>query len=131
MTVFADTSYFIALLMPRDQWRKSVERLHERRDSLVTSSQVIGETITLLQMRGYLSLALQFLAEVRADSELKIVYPDAAMQAAGWEEFRRHGGQGAGAVDSVSFAIMRKLGITRAYTFDRHFETAGFATLLP
>lgn len=30
---------------------------------------------------------------------------------------------------AVSFAVMRRLGITEAFTNDRHFQAAGFATL--
>jgi predicted nucleic acid-binding protein len=29
----------------------------------------------------------------------------------------------------ISFTIMRRLGITRAFTNDRHFRAAGFETL--
>jgi predicted nucleic acid-binding protein len=36
---------------------------------------------------------------------------------------------GAGIVDQVSFIIMRRLGITEAFTNDEHFRAAGFVTL--
>ncbi len=39
-----------------------------------------------------------------------------------------HAGQ-AGIVDQVSFVVMRRLGITEAFTNDRHFQAAGFHTL--
>jgi predicted nucleic acid-binding protein len=29
-------------------------------------------------------------------------------------------------VDHVSFAVMRRLGISKAFTNDRHFKAAGF-----
>lgn len=32
-------------------------------------------------------------------------------------------------VDNVSFVVMRRLGITDAFTNDRHFKAAGFNTL--
>lgn len=35
----------------------------------------------------------------------------------------------AGIVDQVSFLVMRRLGITEAFTNDRHFQAAGFVTL--
>src|SRR5262249_448724 len=41
------------------------------------------------------------------------------------------GGEGAqgGIVDHVSFQVMRRLGITEAFTNDRHFQAAGFTVL--
>jgi predicted nucleic acid-binding protein len=30
-------------------------------------------------------------------------------------------------VDCVSFTVMKDLGLTTAFAFDRHFEQAGFA----
>ena len=35
----------------------------------------------------------------------------------------------AGIVDHVSFVVMRRLGISDAFTNDRHFKAAGFNTL--
>jgi predicted nucleic acid-binding protein len=32
-------------------------------------------------------------------------------------------------VDAVSFAVMQRLGITRAVTFDRHFAQYGFSSV--
>jgi predicted nucleic acid-binding protein len=32
-------------------------------------------------------------------------------------------------VDAVSFELMRGLGVTKAFAFDRHFEVAGFTLL--
>lgn len=128
MTVFVDTGYFLALMMPQDQWHRAAVKLAAEPAALVTSSQVIGETISLLQIRGYFSLALEFLGNATADPDLRIVCPDASLQALAWDEFRKSGGFGASAVDCLSFAIMRKSHITRAYTFDRHFAAAGFVT---
>ena len=34
----------------------------------------------------------------------------------------------AGIVDQVSFVVMRRLGLDEAFTNDRHFQAAGFAT---
>lgn len=131
MTVFLDTGYFIALMIPHDQWHTAATKLSVEKVSLVTSSQVVSETVSLLQMRGYFSLALDFLANVLAGDELRIVFPDEAIQRAAWEELRYSGGFGANAVDCLSFAIMRKLRIRKAWTFDRHFASAGFETAVP
>ena len=94
--------------------------------SLVTSSPVVNETVSLLQARGFLSEALLFLREIRANPAVEILYPDAAVQSQAWDEFARWGSTGANAIDCVSFALMRKLSIREAFTFDQHFGAAGF-----
>jgi predicted nucleic acid-binding protein len=104
MRVFVDTSYF-------------------------TSSLVVNEVASLLQARSYLSPALTYLEWVRRSDEVQIIHPDAALQAEAWDLFGRWAGGGAKAVDCVSLAIMRQLGIRKAFTFDARFRAPGFEIL--
>jgi predicted nucleic acid-binding protein len=46
-----------------------------------------------------------------------------------WTAYERGEAAQAGIVDHVSFVVMRRLGITEAFTNDRHFQAAGFTTL--
>jgi predicted nucleic acid-binding protein len=46
-----------------------------------------------------------------------------------WEEFDSGNPGDAGIVDLVSFTVMRRIGINRAFTNDRHFTAAGFEIL--
>lgn len=46
-----------------------------------------------------------------------------------WEAYARGEAADAGIVDHVSFIVMRKMGITDAFTNDRHFQAAGFNSL--
>jgi predicted nucleic acid-binding protein len=46
-----------------------------------------------------------------------------------WDQYKQGMAGDAGVVDQVSFIIMRRLGITDAFTNDRHFKAAGFKTL--
>jgi predicted nucleic acid-binding protein len=129
MTVFVDTCFFIATLNENDQWHQLARNAISPRFSYLTSSMVLSETLTLLQTRRQLSLALDFLARMRDESIASVVFPDKSLQLDGWDLFHRWGGCGASPVDCVSFAIMRRLRIRRAFTFDQHFRTAGFETL--
>ena len=95
----------------------------------ITSSLVINETIGLLQTRGFLSAALEFLRDARSNPDVQIVQVESLIQNEAWELFVRYGGMGAGPVDCTSFAIMRRMGIRKAFTFDRHFRAAGFDIL--
>jgi predicted nucleic acid-binding protein len=46
-----------------------------------------------------------------------------------WAAYDRGDGAQAGIVDQISFVVMRRLGITEAFTNDRHFQAAGFTVL--
>ncbi len=46
-----------------------------------------------------------------------------------WEAYERGEAGQAGLVDHVSFMVMRRLGLTQAFTSDRHFQAAGFTIL--
>ncbi|MGA3023295.1 MAG: PIN domain-containing protein [Bryobacteraceae bacterium] len=126
MTVFVDTSYFIARMQASDQWHAAAVEADDPTLDLITSNDVVNETITLLRMRGFLSLALDFLREIRAGSDIHVVYVDAAVQAEAWDLYARYAGLRASGVDCTSFAMMRRLGIKKAFTFDQHFRAAGF-----
>ena len=129
MTVFLDTGYYLAFLVPRDQWFQTAEKVSHSGFRAVTSSLVVNETVSLLQARGLLSTALAWLQGVRSDPDTQIIHVDAVIQAEAWDLFHRWGGSGANAVDCCSFAIMRRMNIKKAFTFDRHFRTAGFEIL--
>lgn len=46
-----------------------------------------------------------------------------------WAAYERGDAGQAGIVDHVSFQVMRRLGITEAFTNDKHFQAAGFTVL--
>jgi predicted nucleic acid-binding protein len=129
VTVFVDTSFYVARIMARDQWHGRAVAAAKPGLDYITSSLVLNETISLLQARGYLDAAFEFIENARSGSPALVIYPDAALHGAGWDLFVRHAALGANAVDCVSFAIMQKFGIRTAFTFDGHFRAAGFETL--
>ena len=129
MTVFIDSGFYIAFLVPRDQWFHAAEKAVRSEFRAVTSSLVVNETVSLLQARGLLSTALAWLSEIRQDPDTQIVYVDAALQSEAWDHFPRWAASGANAVDCASFAIMQRMNIRKAFTFDRHFRAAGFDIL--
>ncbi len=46
-----------------------------------------------------------------------------------WNNYRQGRPGDPGIVDCISFAVMRRLGLTEAFTNDQHFAAAGFTTL--
>jgi hypothetical protein len=127
--VFIDTSFYFARLMPQDQAHSKAIKVVKSDIIPITSSLIVSETVALLQSRGFLSAAIEFLRETRSSPYVQVVQIDSVIQSEAWDLFVRYGATGANPVDCSSFAVMRRMGITKAFTFDRHFRAAGFETL--
>ena len=130
MTVFVDTSGLFAYLHKDDPAnQRATAALRDVASSgiqLVTHSYLVSESISLVQRRlGWRALdvlmdALLPLIEVRwVDGELHEQALGAMRTARSSVSF----------VDWVSFALMRREGITRAFAFDADFERQGFELL--
>jgi predicted nucleic acid-binding protein len=61
--------------------------------------------------------------------EGRLIEPVADDLERAWIAYNRGAAGQAGIVDHVSFVVMRRLGLTRAFTNDAHFRAAGFETL--
>jgi len=128
MSVFVDTSAFIALLVAEDEnheraaqaWRQ----LLDADEHIVTSNYIVVETCALLQRRIGIYALKAFLDDVLPIALIQWV--DVYLHGAGINGLMMSGRSGPNVVDCVSFAIMRKLAIKRAFTFDRHFSEQGF-----
>lgn len=129
--VFLDTVGLLALLDESDQWhhgaRSAFEALVISRARLLTTSFVLLETGNSAARRPY-RLAVADLREAM-ESEGSLVLPSEEDWLEAWRAYKRSEPDDAGIVDHVSFHVMRRLDITRAFTNDRHFRTAGFETL--
>jgi predicted nucleic acid-binding protein len=128
VTVFLDTGFFVARLRPRDQWHQAAVNAPVA-NRYITSADVIGETLGLIQGRGALSVALAFLDQVTANDEITIIHADSQLRREAWKIYRIQAASGASPVDCLSFAIMHRFGITQAFAFDHHFRVAGFLML--
>jgi predicted nucleic acid-binding protein len=89
--LFADTSFFYALLDERDRDHepalKLAEAVRRRQIPLLTTWEVVVETVTLLRMRHSYAAALVFLDEILP--RLNVVHPDEAARARALQAFRK------------------------------------------
>jgi len=130
VSVFVDTSAFLAVLNAGDENHaraaRAFRRLVESGEDLIATSYVLVETMGLLQHRFGLAAARGFQDDVVP--VLEVVWVDAELHGEGTAALLTAGRRGLSLVDCVSFACMRRRGMTRAFHFDRQFREQGFVS---
>ena len=128
--IFADTGAFIARYVRQDAHHRKarrawgeIERSHIR---CFTSSFVLDETFTFLGRRTSYPFAAERARALLQSAALTILRPEAEDEERAVELFDKFADQEVSFTDCISFVLMRRHGLERAFTFDRHFASAGF-----
>jgi predicted nucleic acid-binding protein len=130
--VFADTGYWLALILRRDALHEIAMRVSDTMEfsRIVTSELVLVEFVNHLSNSDPVMRmkAVKLWSIVHVDS---IVVPatDLLLQKA-MDFYTRHSDKHWSLTDCASFVIMRERKIHDALAFDLHFEQAGFRALL-
>jgi predicted nucleic acid-binding protein len=129
--LFADTSFFVAFLNPRDDSHNLARRYMADFDgTIVTTFWVIAELGNYLSKRKNRKLFVPFVRDLQDDSRVTIGGLEESYFERGLERFGRRPDKEWSFTDCVSFAVMEVGGLTDALTTDHHFEQAGFKLLL-
>lgn len=128
--IFVDSSAWIALADKDDSHHKeaasSYPAIFKNHKTLVTNNLVLAETyIVLLKELGH-KAALEFLERVKASPRITKIYSNESIEAEAEEVLEKYGDQDFSYADAVSFVIMKREKIRKAFCFDKHFVTAGF-----
>lgn len=131
MAVLVDTSAILALLNRDDPGHAAVtaawERLTTGDEDLITRTYALVETCALAASRLGMA-AVRDIAEVVAPL-LTIEWVDSALHQAAMSAVLTANRRRLSLVDCVSFAIMRRGGLSAALTVDAHFVEPGFVCL--
>jgi predicted nucleic acid-binding protein len=95
----------------------------------VTTDDVLNEVVALLttDSRGIArSKLIQFIIQIRSSPQVHIVHVDEQIWSEAWSLLERMSDKSWSWVVASSFVVMRRLGITEAFTSDHHFTQAGF-----
>jgi uncharacterized protein len=129
--VFLDTVGLIASWDGRDQWHAAADAVYQillqQHRRLVTTALILwecGNAAARCPYRQRVNALRHFLMQDGA-----LIEPTPQEIEDAWAAYDRGDAAQAGIVDHVSFVVMRRLGLTEAFTNDRHFQAAGFTTL--
>jgi uncharacterized protein len=129
--VFLDTVGMIAVWDDADQWHAAAHAAYRELVAqgrrLVTTSFVLCECGNAAARRAYRADVSELREFLIREQLLTDPTPEDVDEA--WAAYDRGEAGGAGIVDHLSFTVMRRLGLTEAFTNDAHFRTAGFTTL--
>ena len=131
MSVFVDTSALLAMLDHREQnhlaAKAAWEGLISRDEDLVFTNYVLVETFALAQSLLGMEAVRVFQDDVAP--LLRVEWVDAQSHASSVAALLTAARRQLSLVDCASFDAMRRLGITTAFTFDRHFAEQGFSQI--
>lgn len=128
--VFADTSFYLALLREDDPAHTPALA------RLMLNQPIVTTEFILLELGNACARAADhtdFLAQVagmRASPRIRIIPLDSRLLNRGLERMKDRPDKDWSLTDCISFTVMEEEAIQEALTADRHFEQAGFTALL-
>ncbi|MEK7269723.1 MAG: PIN domain-containing protein [Planctomycetota bacterium] len=128
--IFIDTGAFFARAYKPDGFHAHAvaawKELETQGLPLFTSNLVLAETFTLMGRKANYEYAAEQAREILDSKSLTILRPDKADEREALSLFRKFADQRVSFTDCVSFALMKRHRIRRAFAFDVHFAYAGF-----
>lgn len=129
MRFFIDTSAFVALNDRSDRYHEKAREFILRfsaADELITSNYIVDETITHLRRSIGVKATIEFAEAILSGQGYQIIYIDQEMEQAAFGIFRRYFDNVLSFTDCTSFALMKRMGLNKAFAFDEDFLVAGF-----
>jgi uncharacterized protein len=129
--VFADTSYYVALLSEADRWHDAaVERSERLLGRQVVTEYVLVELGSALSNKKDRRLYVPFVEHLLADVGTEFIPASSELFQRGLILFAKRPDKNWSLVDCISFVVMKQQRLTDALTTDHHFIQAGFKALL-
>ena len=124
MTLFVDSSVLFAAANRRDRWNERAQVILESESALLTTDHVLVETWHLANARLGADVAERLWGGLRGSIAIECVL--AADLEAAWGIGRAFPDQTFSVVDRTCFAVMERLGLHRAASFDDDFAIFRF-----
>jgi predicted nucleic acid-binding protein len=130
--IFADTSYWIGLVNPRDQIHQKVIKITQQLFSvrLLTTEMVLVELLNSFSDNPFRRAVADMVLKLRFDGNVRIVPQTSEQFESALRRYKQAADKSWSLTDCASFQVMEAEQIQAALTHDQHFAQAGFETLL-
>ena len=129
--VFADTSFYVAALSPRDANHARAEAVGRSiRSRVITTEYVLLEVATFFCEAPNRGVFLDLLQALQNDPEITVLPASADLWKRGIALFAARPDKDWSLTDCISVVVMQERNINDALTADHHFEQAGFVAQL-
>ena len=131
--IFVDSSGWIALADKGDSHHKeaasSYPSIFKNHKTLVTTNLVIAESYVVLLKELSHRAAVEFLERIKGSPRILKIYSNENIETEAEGILAKYVDQDFSYADAVSFVIMKSQKIRKAFSFDKHFVTAGFVNV--
>jgi uncharacterized protein len=131
--VFADTSYWIALVSPRDQLHAKAVTVTQQLSPvrIVTSEVVLTEVLNSFSDGGPLRRVVAGMVQkLRGNRDVVIIPQTSEQFESALQRYKQAADKSWSLTDCASFQVMEAEQIQAALTHDHHFAQMGFEALL-
>lgn len=133
--IFADTSYWVALIDPRDQWHEKATIVGKLLGAnlIATTDEVLTEVLTFFSAYSATTRVrvLRFVLDlINKATYVDVIEQSRASFLAGLTLYEKRPDKSYSLVDCISMQLMRAEGLTDALSTDNHFTQEGFTILL-
>jgi len=127
--IFIDTSAFLAIENQRDTYHSRAisfrDHCLKKGDGFLTTDYVLDETYTIIRLRATHATAVQFGEVVRKSRLIRVEHLTPEILEEAWHIFKQYSDHMFSYTDCTSFAIMERLRLDTAFTFDADFQEYG------
>jgi predicted nucleic acid-binding protein len=130
--IFVDTGAFFAANVAQDaDYVAARAFLAANQEPLVTTDYVVAELLTLLRARGQNRRAFVVGRQLLEERACHIEWVTETDVIEAWRVFQAYQDKQWSFVDCVSYAVIQRLAIQKAFAFDEHFRQFGSVTVVP
>ena len=134
--IFVDTSAFLAIVNEKDnnhiaaiQFLEKIKNGKIRIKKIITSDYVIDETLTRIRYSVGHNEAVEWGKDILASKVVEKIEIGREIFGLAWELFQTYEDKKLSFTDCTSFALMKKKGLEKVFSFDGDFERLGFVLL--